>query len=152
MPSSRNNIAEDLAKSLEAATTLMQDLLGDIKDNALSLADLKAKLESLTNNVETLSYIVRDGNGKGSMITRLALVEKSIEDMEDHYGEIKETLEKLSTKIEDMVKSEKEIEERKQEFRREKLIEKIKLIGLVAPGIIALAIVLFKFFAGMDLG
>ncbi|GAF93983.1 unnamed protein product, partial [marine sediment metagenome] len=53
MPTSGNNkLAEELARSLEASTALMQDLLGDIKDNATSLALVKAKLESLSDSVE----------------------------------------------------------------------------------------------------
>ena len=48
-----------------------------------------------------------------------------------------------------MVKSEKHDEEKEKEFRRQKLIAKIKLIGLISPGIIALVIVLVKFFTGV---
>ena len=86
MPASKNNdLSQELAKSLESATSLMNDLLGDIKDNATSLATLKVKLESLSDSVESLSHIVRDGNGKGSMVTRVALTEQSLGHIEDSF-------------------------------------------------------------------
>jgi len=154
MPTSENNnkLAEELAKSLESATALMQDLLGDIKGNATSLALVKAKLESLSDNVETLSHIVRDGNGKGSMITRLALVEKSTEDIEENFDELKKELssavKELRACIEEEKKSDAEEEKSLKEYKREKLLAKLKVVVVVAPGLIALAIVLIRMLTG----
>src|SRR5271157_4277084 len=94
MPDSQNSNQENtdsLLKSLQSVTALMQNLLSDIKENSASLAIVKTKVDSLKENVEVLSHVVRDGNGEGSMITRLALVEKSLEDIEEEFHEMKET-------------------------------------------------------------
>jgi hypothetical protein len=155
MPTSQNDtLSEDLAKSLEAATALMQDLLGDIKDNATSLAILQAKLESLHDNVESLSHIVRDGNGKGSMVTRLALIEKSVEDVEKSFDELKgelgNSLKEIKDSINEEKRTEKEDEDKEKEFKRQQMITKLKLIAVIAPGAIALAIVVIKLVMGIE--
>lgn len=155
MPTSQNSqIPEELAKSLESTTHLMQNLLGDLKDNASSLATVKSKLESLSDSVEALSHIVRDGNGKPPMITRLALVEKSAEDIEKYFDEFKTEMTKTLDELRICIKEDKkEIEhtkEEEQEFRRERMLAKLKIAAVVAPGLVALAIVLIKMVAGIE--
>lgn len=140
-------LTAELAKSLESATTLMQDLLGDIRSNATSLAEFKIKLESLREMVDTLSKIVRDGNGKGSMITRLALVERSIEELDKYTEEIGDKVEKLEDEIRESLVEEKKSE---AEFKRERLKANIKLFSIAAPGAISLAILLIKVLSGME--
>lgn len=138
----------DLARSLESATTLMQDLLGDIKENATSFALLKQKLEALEETVDVLSKIVRDGNNNSRpMITRLALVEKSVIDMGKYLDEIHEKVEKIEDGIKNSLMKEKQSE---AEFKREQLIAKIKLFGIAAPGAISLSILLIKVLSGME--
>lgn len=150
--SDNSKLAEELAKSLESATNLMQELLGDIKDNATSLALVKAKLESLSSSVEILSHIVRDGNGKGSMVTRLALVEKSVENIESNFDELKKVLQEamgeLKEALEEHEEEDAKIHEQITDYRREKSLAKLKVIAVVAPGAIALAIILIKMFMG----
>lgn len=153
MTTSQNNtLAGELAKSLEAATTLMNSLLVDIKDNASSLAIVKAKLESLSDNVESLSNIVQDGDGKGSMVTRLALIERSIEDIEEGFDEIKSgvhrALKEIKESIKDDKKTEKEGENKEKEFKRQQLLARLKILGVIAPGAIALAILIIKMLMG----
>lgn len=153
MPTSENNkLAEELAKSLESATALMQDLLGDIKDNATSLALVKAKLESLSSSVEALSHIVRNDNGKGSMITRLALAEKSLEDLEEHFDkfsdDVCDAIKDLKTNIADEKELHAKAEMSDKEFKREKMLAKLKVAAILAPGVIALAVLLVKMLMG----
>jgi len=153
MPTSENNkLAEELAKSLESATTLMQDLLGDIKDNATSLALVKAKLESLSSSVEALSHIVREGNGKGSMITRLALAEKTLEDIEEHFDKFSEEVHTAIKELKATIDEEKTLRSQEQksekEYKREKMLAKLKVAAVVAPGAIALAILIIKMLMG----
>lgn len=155
MPTSQNNkLSQELAKSLESAISLMHDLLGDIKDNATSLAMLKVKLESLSDSVESLSYIVRDGNGKGSMITRMALTEQSLEHIEESFDELKtemsEAIKEVKKEIESEKLTDKEESDKEQEYKREKLLTKLKVLAVVAPGAIALAIAIVKMIMGME--
>ena len=154
MTTSNDKLSQELAKSLESATALMQDLLGDIKGNATSLAILKAKLESLSDSVESLSHIVREGNGKGSMVTRLALIEKSVEDIEDGFdelkGEITSALKEIKASIKEEKKSDKEVVDKEKEFKRQQLLAKLKILAVTAPGVIALVIVIIKMISGTE--
>ena len=125
--SDTNELAEDLAKSLNAVTILTQSLLGEIRDNATSLAVLKEKFDTLSENLEVLSKIIRMGNGSRSLLTRVALLEKSIEDIEEEI-----------TKVEDSVG--------KVEGINKNISMNIWKIGaIVLPGIIALALEIIKF-------
>lgn len=146
--SQNNNLSKDLAKSLESATSLMHDLLYDIKDNATSLVMLKVKLESLSDNVESLSHIVRDSNGKGSMVIRMALIEQSLTHIEESFDELKneisEVVKEIKLEIYNESQVEKEYLNKEKEFKREKLLTKLKVFAVVAPGVIALTIVIIK--------
>jgi len=130
----------------------MNDLLGDIKDNATSLAMLKVKLESLSDSVESLSHIVRDGNGKGSMVTRIALTEQSLEHIEESFDEFKAEMSRVIREVKCEVEkerlSEKEVMDKEQEHKREKLMTKLKILAVIAPGAIALAIAVVKMIMG----
>jgi hypothetical protein len=152
--SKQNELSQELVKSLESTVSLMNELLGDIKDNATSLATLKVKLESLSSSVETLSHIVRDGNGKGSMVTRMALVEQSISHIESAFDEFKlevdSVIKDVRREIAEERQDEKYEETKEKEFKREKLIEKLKLAAVVAPGAIALAITIIKMIMGIE--
>jgi len=153
MPTSQNNkLSQELSSSLKSATSLMNDLLGDIKDNATSLAMLKVKLESLSDSVESLSHIVRDGNGKGSMVTRIALTEQSLEHIEESFDEFKAEMSRVIREVKCEVEkerlSEKEVMDKEQEHKREKLMTKLKILAVIAPGAIALAIAVVKMIMG----
>ena len=152
--SNNNDLSRDLARSLDSATSLMSDLLGDIKDNATSLAVLRVKLESLSDSVEALSHIVRDGNGNGSMVTRVALTEQSISQIEETFNEFKDemctAIKEIKSELEEEIKEEHDIAEKERIFKREKLLTKIKVLAVVAPGAIALAAMIIKLVMGME--
>jgi len=152
MTDSNNKLAEELAKSLESATNLMQDLLGDIRDNATSLALVKAKLESLSGSVESLSRVIRSDNGSGSMVTRLALAEKSVEDIEIYFDKFREEVSVAIKEVKMSIREERSTNFRKEqtekEFNRDQLLSKLKIAAVVAPGVIALAILIIKMAMG----
>lgn len=150
MPPSKNDeLTKELARSLDSATSLLNDLLGDIKNNATSLAVLKTKLESLSNSVESLSHIIRDGNGKGSMITRVALLEQSVNHIEEILDEFKEEAGEAIKEIKREIEQEKNSTDKDVEFKRERLLTKLKVIAVIAPGAIALGIMIIKMIMGM---
>lgn len=135
----------DLVRSLESATAMMQDLLGDIRANATSLTELKIKLESLTEMVHTLSKVVRDGNGKGSMITRLALVEQSVENLDEYLEEMNNKMGRIEQDIKASLEQDKKTE---AEYRSDVLKARLKMFTVAAPGAIALAILLVRVLSG----
>jgi gas vesicle protein len=158
MPRSNKNdtqeLAQDLASSLKATTELIYNLMDDIKENATSFAVLKEKMESLSDSVESLSHIVRDGNGKGSMITRLALYEQSLdnisEKLDDFVDETQETIKELKSEIKNERALKHSSTEKDRDFKRKIILERLKVVAIVAPGLIALSIMLIKLFAGVE--
>ncbi len=63
---------------------LMNSFVGDIKNFAVAIEHLTTKLGSLKENVDLLMEVVNTGDGgKGSIITRLAVVEKILEDQSE---------------------------------------------------------------------
>ena len=139
------SISPELLKSLEAVTLMIQNVLDDTKEHATSLAILKAKLEDLAENVGTLSHIVREGNGKGSIVTRLALIEKSSEDIEEEINDLKESvslsIRDLKQLIENAPKQTAE-EEKRQD--RDKSIAKWQFWGALLAAFTALGFQLFS--------
>jgi chromosome segregation ATPase len=171
MPHSNTNNNEtnnDLAITLRATTALIKELVSEFRDNATAVAVMKEKIDSLSESVEILSHIVRDENGKGSMITRMALAEKTIEDLEESINELKKTLSEIKECIEeDREEEEKAVAEKlkaaekaleslktaettalkkEQEYSRKKKIEKIKFWAAVLPGILSSVALLLKAF------
>lgn len=141
--STENNdeLVRDLAKSLQVTSALMQDLLSEMRQNSTSLAVLKEKLETLRDNVDGLSDIIRNGNGKGSLITRMALAEKSLQTLE-------QTLKEYHEELHQEIQSDKTNKKEEDEFRREKLLSKLKIAAVAIPGIVSLIILIIKMLSG----
>lgn len=76
MTYSNNNTIEDLSKDLVSMTKLLNDLVDDMQNNAMSLALLKERLDNINEEVKSLSFVVRDSDSN-SIVTRLALLESN---------------------------------------------------------------------------
>ena len=149
-----NEVVEDLAKSLQVTTSLMQTLLSEIQDNATTLAVLREKFDTLGDKVQSLSRLVRDDNGEKSVVTRLALIEKALEDINEDLVEIKnktdvdtKSLHARISNVKDMVYKEVKTE---KEFKREKLMSWFKIAITILPGLFALGVVVVKYFLGVE--
>ena len=91
----------NLIKGLEATTSLVQNLLDDIKDNAILVGNLKVSVEHLNQQVSVLENIIRGNNSSTkSLLTRLALLEKEVADLTKmiEYHENLETAEQSVTR------------------------------------------------------
>jgi hypothetical protein len=75
---------EEFIKELEATAVQVQQLLDDIHNSKIDFAEIKTELRFLVDNVKELSKIIRDGDGAGSILTRLALLEKSVEEVKQY--------------------------------------------------------------------
>jgi chromosome segregation ATPase len=143
---------DDLLESLNVTVSLVNTLMGDMRDQSGSLVVLKAKLEALTKNVETLSHIIRDENGRGSMVTRLVLLERTAKDLEEHFDDLKDELCEELKNIRNTIESNKSLELKEEElekkYRQEKVMTKLKILAIVTPGLVSLAIILLKMFIG----
>jgi hypothetical protein len=145
-------VPEEILKSLEITTSLIQNLLGDIKEHSTSLAMVKTKLEALNTSFGSLSEVVREDTGKGSLVTRLALAEKAIGDIEKSFGGLKQEIEKEINDLKAYLEKKRaeglqhDISE--QDFNRQKRLARLKVAAVAAPGLLALALLLVKMLAG----
>lgn len=134
------DVVESISGNLKHTATLVQTLLSEIRESSSSLAVLTERVESLGDTVKTLSHIVRDGNGS-SMVTKIAFIEKAMEDVYEEIIEIKNEI-----KEEKQIK--KESDEKVNEYKREKLMARLKFLAALSPGVIALIIELVSRFSG----
>ena len=92
-------LIEEFIKDLELTALQVQKLLEEIRDSKIDFAAIKTELKFLLDNVKELSIIIRDGGGSGSVLTRLALIERSIEDIKDYIEKDTENDAALATRI-----------------------------------------------------
>lgn len=152
-------LVEELLRSIQSTTSLIQSLMTEIKGNEKALTTLEVKLESLTESAKILSKIVRDDNGSKSILTRVALLENDLNDLYVNYKEFKahvykklEASQEVSTKIVESLESKiaklDDSEEEKEKNHSKKVIAALQ----IAPGVIALILVVIKIFWGIDVG
>lgn len=92
-------LIEEFIKDLESTALQVQRLLEEIRDSKINFVAIKTELKFLVDNVKELSTIVRDGDGSGSVLTRLALIERSIEDIKVYIVKDNEDDAALATRI-----------------------------------------------------
>lgn len=117
----------DLSDSLKTATYLIQTLMKDLKENEVTTATINTRLESIEEVVHCLNKVVREGNGTQSVLTKIALIESELQDIQERFEEgIRRGRNKKTT------------------YNREKILNILKIL----PGIIALITVLVKLYVG----
>lgn len=148
-----NELAEDLAKSLASTMALMHTLLSELQNNAAALAVLKEKFDALGDKVRMLSKLITDDNGSKSVITRLTMIEKELEDLEEDIGTNNQESKVQDRILHERITAAKCVSEEttKSEIKhgRAKSMGRLKFAGSVLPGLVALGIVLVKFFLGV---
>ena len=154
--SENETLVEELLKSIQSTTSLIQGLMSEIKSNEKALTTLEVKLESLTESAKVLSKIVRDDNGNKSILTRVALLENDLADLNTNYKEFKTHIyKKMESAQENILKTNKMLEKRidrvveeknnKENTHKEKVIAGLKIV----PGVLALVLVLVKLIWGI---
>jgi len=77
----------EFVKDLESTADQVQELLIEIRDNKIDFATVRAELTFVVENVKQLSSIIRDGDQRGSVLTRLALVENTLNELKSEFKE-----------------------------------------------------------------
>ena len=75
-------IIEEFIKDLEATSEQVQKLLDTVRSSELDFAAIKTELRILCENVKDISYLLRDGDGGVSLITKIALLEQKVKELE----------------------------------------------------------------------
>lgn len=97
---------EEFIEDLEATSQQVQRLLDTVRASELDFAAIKTELRILCENVKDISSLLRDGDGGISIITRIALLEMKIRELEkdiekdfDKKGEAERFTQKSLTDI-----------------------------------------------------
>lgn len=75
----------------------LQQVQRDVREHALLLAALTRDVTENTRLTETLSRILRDGNGRQSLLERMSLVEQALSRTAEGMVEIRRLLESSHT-------------------------------------------------------
>lgn len=97
---------EEFIKDLEATSEQVQKLLDTVRASELDFAAIKTELRILCENVKDISSLLRDGEGGVSLVTRMALLEQKVRELEkdiekdiDKKGETDRVTQKSLTDI-----------------------------------------------------
>lgn len=75
-PKRDNQLIQQLAAGLQSTSALIQGLLREIRENSLNMASFEGELSGLQRTVTSLNRVLQEGDGKASILTRVALLEK----------------------------------------------------------------------------
>lgn len=78
-------VLNEYIKDVEETTEQVRQIIKIIQENQLEFVQSKTEIKFLINSVKELSAIIKDG----SLLTRLALVEKELEQIQNNLSEIK---------------------------------------------------------------
>lgn len=73
---------EEFIEDLEATSEQVQKLLDTVRASEIDFAAVKTELRILCENVKDISSLLRDGDGGISVITRIALLEMKVRELE----------------------------------------------------------------------
>ena len=71
-------LAEQFTQGLKTTSELLRSLETEVHSSAVRLAELKIEVGGMRSEVDSLSKVIRDGNGEKSVISRLLILEKDL--------------------------------------------------------------------------
>lgn len=130
---------EKLAEGLDSTSKLTTALLTEIRESEADFAAIKTELAILRENVKGLSFIIREGDGATSLITKIALIEQKLDTIDkwldnhvDVHQRAKTEIATLKGHVEDLTSRltalEKELQEVVQKLEREEEDERISIV------------------------
>lgn len=140
-----NFLINQIASGLSTTTDLIKGLSHELKENSIELAIIKTDLNNVIGDVNTLSKILKDGNGEAPVLSRIAVIEntidqtnKSIDDINQGNERVKAKVDDISNKLEKVTDNQKiQLEDRKS--RRSLIIAVItSIIALISTVAVAL--------------
>lgn len=134
---------EQFNQGLQATASLVQSLIGEVRDNSVALAAFSAELKNIRENVNHLTKILKDGNGQESVMTRLSLVEKAVEELdEDRIEDRDDFIKKMDDMADELSNLKKTLEEQRKENSQERVAirgQKFQFWGTIIVAVLALA-------------
>lgn len=91
---------EEFTKDVEAIAEQVTLLIQDIQESKLQFNNVSSELNHLIQNVKEISNIIRnDDSHKGSLLTRMALLERSLEEVKVYIEKDAATDQELITRV-----------------------------------------------------
>lgn len=88
---------DEFFRELESISDQVQKLLNDVRSSEIDFAAFKVELRILCENVKSLSDVLKNGDGKVSLPTKLALLEHQILELKKSVDEVETKLESQTT-------------------------------------------------------
>jgi chromosome segregation ATPase len=107
-------LLERLAEGLDSTSRMTQSLINELKESESDFAAVKTELGILRDNVKSLNNIVREGNGTASILTKIALIERQLQEIEkwtsEHSGTHQKTKNDISHLREKLIEVDRKID------------------------------------------
>jgi methyl-accepting chemotaxis protein len=130
-----------IANGLSTTTELIQNLSTELKDNTIELATIKADLTNVTEDVKSLSRILKEGNGTAPVLSRIAILEtkaQKIEELNFSISELKNSTTLLTQAINE-IKNNSQLQAEDKKSRRQALVAIItSFVALISAILVAL--------------
>jgi uncharacterized protein involved in exopolysaccharide biosynthesis len=92
-------IINDFVKELEQTAQQVKDLLNELRDSKIDAATIRLELKFVVENVKELSSIIKDGDKNGAVLTRLALLEQSVNYIKEYVEKDSSAGNELNTRV-----------------------------------------------------
>jgi hypothetical protein len=144
-PEPNSQLIQQLSAGIQNTSALIQGLLREIRENSLTLASFEGELSGLQRTVVSLNRVLQEGDGRESILTRVALLENGLEaiakDLETLVKEGKQDALAARKESTALIKHE-------MEGKVKMRLGKLQTVGIVTPAVLAFILSLLALLRG----
>jgi hypothetical protein len=144
-PEPNSQLIQQLSVGIQSTSALIQGLLREIRENSLTLASFEGELSGLQRTVVSLNRVLQEGDGRESILTRVALLEKEVEAMAKG----------MATMVADQKKEASLARQESTALIKQEMEGKVKVrlgklqtVGIVTPAVLAFILSLLALLRG----
>jgi hypothetical protein len=144
-PEPNSQLIQQLSVGIQSTSALIQGLLREIRENSLTLASFEGELSGLQRTVVSLNRVLQEGDGRESILTRVALLEKEVEAMAKG----------MAAMVADQKKEADQAREESTALIKHEMEGKVKVrlgklqtVGIVTPAVLAFILSLLALLRG----
>ena len=144
-PEPNHQLIQQLATGLQSTSALIQGLLREIRENSITLASFEGELSGLQRTVTSLNRILQEGDGRESILTRVALAEKDVAALAKEFADfVASQKEQAELERAERVALARQEREESQALIKQEMESKTKvrlgwmtMAGVIAPSVLA---------------
>ena len=140
-----SQLIQQLSAGIQSTSALIQGLLREIRENSLTLASFEGELSGLQRTVVSLNRTLQEGDGRESILTRVALLENCLaaiaKDLETMVSDQKKNKELARQESTALIKHE-------MEGNVKIRLGKLQTVGIVTPAVLAFILSLLALLRG----